>query len=112
MELLFSYGTLRFEDVQRETFGRLLNAGPDALVGYRVVTVQIHDQDFIAKNGDGPQRNLEYTGNKSDVVEGTILEITKVELELADTYEPAEYKRKLVQLKSGVSAWVYVTNSE
>ena len=40
------------------------------------------------------------------------LELTREELEQADTYEPAEYKRKLVQLKSGLSAWVYLTNSE
>jgi gamma-glutamylcyclotransferase (GGCT)/AIG2-like uncharacterized protein YtfP len=112
MELLFSYGTLRLEDVQRATFGRSLNGHQDALVGYRLMSVQIQDQAFIVKNGDGPQNNLEYTGNNSDVVEGTVLEITKEELELADTYEPAEYKRNLVRLKSGVRAWVYLTNSE
>lgn len=112
MELLFSYGTLRFEDVQRNTFGRALKAQPDTLIGYRVVSVQIRDQDFIAKNGAGPQNNLQYTGNTSDTVEGTTLELTTEELQLADTYEPAEYKRKLVQLKSGLSAWVYLTNSK
>jgi len=112
MLFLFSYGTLQSAAVQRANFGRTLNSKADALVGYRVVTVQIHDQDFIAKNGAGPQNNLEYTGNASDIVEGAVLEITKAELEQADTYEPAEYKRKLVRLKSGVSAWVYLTNSE
>lgn len=112
MELLFSYGTLRLEQVQLATFGRTLNFKPDALVSYRVVSVQIHDQDFIAKNGAGPQRSLEYSGLSSDIVEGVALELTKDELELADGYEPAEYKRNLVQLKSGVSAWVYLSSSE
>ena len=112
MELLFSYGTLRLEDVQRETFGRTLNAAPDELVGYRVVSVQIHDPDFIAKNGAGLQNNLQYTSSASDAVEGVTLELTTEELELADSYEPAEYKRKLVQLRSGLTAWVYLTNSE
>ena len=112
MELLFSYGTLRFENVQLATFGRALSGKPDALAGYRVVAVEIQDQDFIAKNGAGPQNNLEYTGNASGTVEGVALELTREELEQADAYEPAEYKRKLVQLRSGVSAWVYLSNSE
>lgn len=88
MVFLFSYGTLRSAEVQRANFGRMLNSNADALVGYRVGTVQIHDQDFIAKNGAGPQKNLEYTGNASDIVEGAVLEITKAELEQADAYEP------------------------
>ena len=112
MELLFSYGTLRLEDVQRKTFGRSLNGRQDALVGYQVVSVEIHDPDFKAKHVAGPQNNLKYTGSTSDNVEGFALELTREELELADTYEPVEYKRKLVQLKSGVSAWVYLTNCE
>lgn len=31
---LFSYGTLQQENVQRATFGRLLDGTPDALMGY------------------------------------------------------------------------------
>jgi hypothetical protein len=33
MPLLFSYGTLQQEGVQRATFGRLLKGSADALVG-------------------------------------------------------------------------------
>lgn len=112
MESLFSYGTLQLEEVQLAILGRRLNSKADALVGYRVMTVQILDQDFIAKNGAGPQKNLEYTGVSSDTVEGVALELTTDELQQADAYEPAEYKRKLIQLRSGVSAWVYLSNSK
>lgn len=112
IEYLFSYGTLQLETVQLKTFGRTFISRRDALIGYRITMIQIQDERFFAKNGLAPQRNLEYTGLTSDVVEGKILELTKNELEQADAYEPAEYRRKLVQLRSGVSAWVYLSNSE
>ena len=109
-ELLFTYGTLQLEAVQRDTFGRAFKDMRDVLVGYRVAMIEIQDPDFIAKNGPSPQRTLEHTGRDSDVVEGTVLELTKRELEQADSYEPTEYKRKLVQLRSGVNAWVYLVD--
>lgn len=84
----------------------------DSLVGYRIVLSQIQDQDFVAKHGDAKQRNLQYTGIASDVVQGTVLKLSQRELELGDDYEPAEYERRLVQLRSGVSAWVYLNNSD
>ena len=84
----------------------------DSLVGYRIVMSQIQDQDFVARYGDAKQRNLQYTGIASDVVQGTVLKLSQRELELGDDYEPAEYERRLVQLRSGVSAWVYLNNSD
>ena len=110
-QLLFSYGTLQLDDVQLATFGRRLVGDPDALIGYRVTIIEVRDEEFVAKAG-AQQRNLEYTGDSSDVVQGTVLTLTQQELEQADAYEPAEYKRKLVQLRSGASAWVYLTNIE
>lgn len=107
-ELLFSYGTLQREEVQVDTFGRRLKGTPDVLSGYRIEMIEIRDDDFVAKNGSAPQRNLEYTGSALDTIEGTVLELTREELEQADNYEPAEYKRKLVQLTSNVNAWVYL----
>lgn len=109
-EHLFSYGTLQLEAVQLATFGRTLSGRHDSLRGYRITMIDIRDQDFVAKNGPEQQRNLEYTGAASDIVEGTVLELTKQELEQADGYEPAEYKRQLVQLNSGMSAWVYISS--
>lgn len=107
-ENLFSYGTLQSEDVQLATFGRKLEGEPDALTGYRLVMITITDQDFVVKSGTADHRNLQYTGNSSDSVEGTVLKLTRRELEQADAYEPQGYRRVRAQLKSGGDAWVFV----
>lgn len=108
-EPLFSYGTLQTEAVQLATFGRRLAGQPDRLVGYRLAMIEIQDQDFVAASGSAQHRNLQFTGDASDDVEGTVLRLTKQELAQADAYEPVEYKRVQVQLKSGMNAWVYVS---
>ena len=107
-ENLFSYGTLRTEAVQLSIFGRRLEGKPDALVGYRLISIEVQDQAFVAHSG-AVQRNLQYTGNENDVVEGSVFTVTQKELERSDSYEPAEYRRVQVRLKSGLDAWVYMT---
>ena len=110
-EHLFSYGTLQKEDVQLATFGRKLAGRPDALMGYALIIIQIEDQAFVAASGTANHRNVQFTGKPSDAVEGTVFAMTKKELEKADEYEPAGYKRVLVQLRSGANAWVYLSQS-
>ena len=107
-EHLFAYGTLQTEAVQLATFGRRLEGKPDSLVGYRVTMIPIQDQAFVISSGAAQHRTLQFTGSASDFVEGTVFKITSKELEQADEYEPAEYKRVLVELRSGAKAWVYV----
>ena len=107
-ELLFAYGTLQNADVQRSLFGRRLGGTADALVGYRLRIVRIDDEEFVKTSGTAHHRNLELTGDPNDFVEGTAFKVTRAELEQADAYEPAGYKRKLVQLRSGRDAWVYL----
>lgn len=107
-ERLFSYGTLQREDVQLETFGRKLDGKPDALPEYKLVGITITDEDFVAKSGTASHRNLEFTGDSTDVVEGTALHVTKKELEQADTYEPEGYIRVRAELRSGDEAWVFI----
>ena len=46
--LLFSYGTLRQENVQLAIFGRRIEGRPDALPGYAVTPVRITDPHVIA----------------------------------------------------------------
>lgn len=106
-ENLFSYGTLQKAEVQLAVFGRRLEGQPDSLFGYILKTIQIEDEEFARKHG-AQQRNLHFTGINSDTVEGTVLRMTKKELELADGYEPAEYQRVLIKLNSGLDAWVYL----
>lgn len=107
-ELLFAYGTLQTEAVQFSTFGRRLEGTEDALVGYRLKIIRIEDQNFVAASGTADHRNLEFTGDAADSVEGKVFKISPSELEQADAYEPDGYKRVLVQLQSGLTAWVYL----
>src|SRR5262249_10868462 len=104
---IFAYGTLQTLAVQRSTFGRRLSGKSDVLVGYLLRMIRIDDREFVAASGTADHRNLEFTGNDSDVVEGTVFTVTTSELEQADAYEPAGYQRSLVQLRSGLNAWVY-----
>jgi hypothetical protein len=108
-ENLFSYGTLQTEAVQLATFGRRLEGKPDALVGYSLAMIPIQDQNFVALSGAPHHRNAQFTGLVSDLVEGTVFRVTRKGLEQADAYEPADYKRVLAPLRSGMNAWVYVS---
>lgn len=107
-ELLFAYGTLQTEAVQMSLFRRRLNGEADALPQYRLRIIRIDDQDFVAASGTADHRDLEFTGDPADLVEGTVFTVTRSEIEQADAYEPAGYKRVLVQLRSGRNAWVYL----
>lgn len=108
---LFSYGTLQSKSVQLAIFGRRLDGQPDALVGYSIVMIEIEDQDLFVTSGTPHHRNLRFTGVQSDIVEGTHLSLTKSELDLADSYEPSNYERIQVQLRSGAKAWVYINRN-
>ncbi len=108
MALLFSYGTLQQDGVQRATFGRLLNGEADALVGYAQTMVRIEDADVIAKSGKTHHPIVAYSGRDADRVSGTVFEITEAELAAADAYEDGAYKRESAPLASGRRALVYV----
>jgi len=111
-EELFTYGTLQLEEVQLATFGRVLESRPDALVGYRLVMITIEDEAFVIQSGSAQHRNLQFTGDFSDLVEGKVFVVTKEELERSDSYEPEGYGRVQVRLKSGANAWVYLATDE
>lgn len=109
MENLFSYGTLRYEKVQISTFGRKLEGREDSLPCYRMEKIKILDPDVIAKSGEDVHSILTFSGNPLDLVPGVVFRVTPEELRRADEYEVADYKRVKVDLRSGVSAWVYVS---
>jgi len=105
---LFSYGTLQQGAVQRATFGRTLTGKPDELAGYALSQLIISDQAVIQTSGSTSHPIIRETGNKSDVVMGTLFEVTPNELASADKYEVGDYRRISVVLASGSIAWVYV----
>ena len=106
MENLFSYGTLRDEDVQRAVFGRTVVCAPDALAGYRTATIGVSDWQAAKISGGHLQQTL--VPGEGEPVTGAVLHITEEELRLADRYEPKEYTRIRVRLCSGTEAWVYL----
>ena len=110
MPLLFSYGTLQYEDVQRSTFGRRLDGSPDELVGFALGTIEVDDPDFVATSGKARHAIVRHTGRVADRVPGVALEVTVAELALADGYEPAGYLRIATTLASGREAWVYAAD--
>ncbi|PIS00371.1 MAG: UDP-N-acetylmuramate--alanine ligase [Chlamydiae bacterium CG10_big_fil_rev_8_21_14_0_10_35_9] len=108
-ENLFSYGTLRYEKVQLATFGRKLKGKEDSLPGYYLEKLEITDPDVIVKSGENIHSIIRFSGNPEDRIPGIVFKVSLEELDQADKYEVADYKRILVQLLSGLFAWVYVS---
>lgn len=108
-ENLFSYGTLRYENVQLTTFGRKLIGKEDCFPGYYLKEVQITDADVIAKSGEEVHSIIHLSGNPESKIPDMVFKISQDELKLADKYEVADYKRIQVKLLSGISAWVCVS---
>lgn len=107
-ELLFAYGSLRFAEVQLDTFGRVVASDADALPGYRVDYVESGDRNAAGPAGPSVRPVLRATGNTIDKVVGRVLYVTGEELEAADEYEASRFRRIAVPLRSGRRAWVYV----
>ena len=105
---LFSYGTLQNEDVQRATFGRLLQGQSDALIGYRRSLLKIEDAQVVATSGQAYHPIVERSDDAADTVAGTVFAISAEELARADAYEVDDYRRVEAVLASGGRAWVYV----
>ena len=106
--ILFSYGTLQLESVQLATFGRRLEGCADVLPAFEQSMVEIEDQEVVTTSGRTHHPIVKFTGRNSDVVKGTVFAITAEELQSADQYEVAAYKRVAANLESGLCAWVYV----
>lgn len=108
MNKLFSYGTLQFEQVQKDTFGRILKGQKEVLEGYQVQDLRITDQGVIESSGTDIHPILVSTGFSSDTVEGVLFEVTDQELAHADKYEVSDYKRVELNFKSGETGFAYV----
>ncbi len=105
---LFSYGSLRRPEVQRELFGRVPDGSDDVLPGYTVDYREIDDERVAHVVGTTVHPIVRATGSMVDKVLGRVLRITEPELEAADELESLGYTRRGVVLASGTRAWVYV----
>ncbi len=109
-QLLFSYGTLQYPEVQLDTFGRLLDSEDDVLPGYTVDYVEIEDRRVVDLSGASVHPLVRATNSPRDKVIGKVLWVTEDELDASDEYEVSLYRRVAVRLASGRDAWVYVAN--
>jgi gamma-glutamylcyclotransferase (GGCT)/AIG2-like uncharacterized protein YtfP len=112
MELLFSYGTLQQKNVQLANFSRQLAGVKDRLPGYVLTDITIIDERVIRESGKSVHRILRYTGNSADQVDGTVFELSRDELALADDYEVDNYQRVTELLTSGRRCWIYAAAEE
>ncbi len=108
MHHLFSYGTLQKEQVQIETFGRLLQGEKDVLTGYKLKMLEITDPEVLRKSSQKYHPILEFSGNTDDEVEGVLFEVTEKEILQADEYEVDDYQRIETVFKSGKKGFIYV----
>ncbi|WP_323119620.1 gamma-glutamylcyclotransferase family protein [Burkholderia alba] len=106
---LFSYGTLQDTAVQLANFGRALNGTPDAMLGYTQSWVAITDPAVLAASGKTHHPIVRPGPDPAEEIPGMVFELTADELAAADRYEVSDYRRVSVQLKSGRTAWVYVS---
>lgn len=107
-QLLFSYGTLQDPAVQLDTFGRIVSVEDDALPGYTVDYAEIEDLREPDPSGLSVHPIVRPTGNPLDKVTGKVLLVTEYELDAADEYQLALYRRIEVRLQSGRAGWAYV----
>jgi hypothetical protein len=105
---LFSYGTLQLPEVQVANYGRRLDGEEDALVGYRLVPLQIDNPDVVRISGKAVHTIACASGDPDDRVPGVTFLLTEAELEATDAYETGAYTRVDVTLESGRTALVYV----
>ncbi len=105
---LFSYGTLKLPEVQRVTFGRLLEGAADVLPGYRLEALTITDPEVVRVSGLAVHRIARRTGDPADTIAGVAFALTAAELAATDAYEMDAYVRVQVRLASGVAAFAYV----
>jgi hypothetical protein len=109
---LFSYGTLRQPEVQRATYGRLLEGSPDALAGFELVPLAISSVEVVRLSGKPVHAIARWTGRHEDRIEGVVFQLTEAELEATDAYEVDAYARREVRLESGLVAFAYVGSDD
>ncbi len=105
MEKLFSYGTLRSKEIQRQVFNIILTGTPDQLLGHKLKSLQIEEEfgmaDYVV---------VIPSTDPSDIIHGVTFDVSTAELAKVDIFESNAYKRVQVTLMSGIVAWIYIEN--
>ncbi|MBH0775665.1 gamma-glutamylcyclotransferase family protein [Nocardia bovistercoris] len=82
--LLFSYGTLRQPEVQREVFGRELDGRADEITGYALSELTITDPTVIATSGSAVHPVLRPTDDETGIA-GTVFTLDDAEIAASST---------------------------
>lgn len=105
MEQLFSYGTLRSKEIQRQIFNKVLTGTPDQLLGHKLKSLQIEEEfgmaDYVV---------VVPSKDPADIIHGVVFTISEADLSKVDLFESNAYKRVQVTLESGAVAWIYMEN--
>jgi gamma-glutamylcyclotransferase (GGCT)/AIG2-like uncharacterized protein YtfP len=108
--LIFSYGSLQEEAVQRAIFGRVLRSEADALLDCLRSLIEVPKSHKAAASGLTHYATVTFASASGGRVPGTLLELTDAELVATDEYERvSDYVRVSVVLASGRTAWIYVS---
>ena len=108
MVLLFSYGTLQYEQVQMDTFDRLLKGDDDEILGFTLEQIEITDEEVLQSSGARFHPIAFPSDDPADTVAGKVLQITQKELAESDRYEVDDYVRITANTRSGKQVQVYV----
>lgn len=105
MEQLFSYGTLRSKEIQRQVFNRILTGKSDQLLGHKLKSLQIEEEfgmaDYVV---------VVPSSDPADIIHGVVFDVSNADLAKVDIFESNSYKRVRVKLQSGMEAWIYMEN--
>lgn len=108
MPYLFSYGTLQLNQVQIETFGRVLEGEIDSLLGYEKQMVEITDPIVLKTSGKRFHPIVVFTNSPKQKIEGILFEVTEFEILRADEYEVDDYARIETIFESGKKGFIYI----
>lgn len=97
MPLLFSYGTLQQEDVQRSTLARTLDGHSDELIGFAPSRVKIDDARVAATLGMTPHANVTRSADDWSRVAGMVYAHTPKTAENRHVETPAVTFRHAVR---------------
>lgn len=109
-QLVFSYGALQIAELQRSILGRVFPAEADILPGFTADYAEMADPRFAELTGTSTHAVLRRTGDPRDKVIGSVYRFTEDELDAADQFEVAMFRREQVVLASGRTAWVYLSS--
>lgn len=105
MEKLFSYGTLRSKEIQRQIFNKVLIGTADQVSGYKLKSLKIEEEfgmaDYVVAVA---------SESSTDIIHGVVFTISNADLAKVDLFESNAYRRVQVTLQSGETAWIYIEN--